>query len=177
MQLNITVVQVEKTTKPTAKGSYQQLEVTFKNLESGKLESKKIMSFASKDAFNALVGAKQGDTFSVDAQKNDKTGYWDWVTVTQNAPGQEPQPVGNQGKTYTPAKSTYETPEERAKKQVFIIKQSALTNAREALSVGAKVPPAKEEITALAQYFTDWVMETPAPKVETLTDMDDDVPF
>lgn len=175
MQFTINVVQVEKTTKPTAKGSYQQLDVAYKNLESGKLESKKIMSFASKAAFDALANAKQGDSFTVTSEKNDKTGYWDWTSVNQAAPGAQ-QDTTPQAK-FVPTKSTYETPEERAQKQILIVKQSSLSSAVAALTAGAKAPPTPDSVIEVAQKFTDWVFQKPEVKVEKLTDMDDDVPF
>lgn len=178
MNINITVLQVTKETKPTAKGSYQQLTVDYKNLSSGKVESKKLMSFASPDAFNALVDAKQGATYAVVAEKNEKSGYWDWVAVSQNAPSLN-QDTPTKVSTSTPVRSTYETPEERAKKQVYIVKQSSLANAITLLSTGAKTPPKEDEVLVVAQKFTDWVFSSEqAPQAaETLTDMSDDIPF
>jgi len=62
--LIIQIVTTSVETKPTAKGSYQQLEVVFKNLTyQGKVESKKIMSFgANAPAFTVLKDAQSGAT-------------------------------------------------------------------------------------------------------------------
>ena len=130
MNFNINVLSTTIETKPTAKGSYQVVEVAFKNLGSGKVESKKIMSFTDKAVFSAVSSAKAGDVFTITSEKNEKTGYWDWTNVQQAAPGATtPSPSAPAGKAPVQVKSTYETPEERAKKQVFIIKQSSLNNA------------------------------------------------
>lgn len=172
MEFQISVIQVDRQTKPTDKGSYQQLELAYKNLGSGKLESKKIMSFVKPESvFKTLNESKMGDVFTITSEKNEKTGYWDWKDAKQSAPGEG---LSTKSVTVTPsAKSTYETPEERAKKQVFIVKQSSLSAAINLLSIGAKVPPSMDLIIQEAQKFTDWVLgET---KV-SLADMPNDFP-
>lgn len=153
--MKIQIISTSVETKPTAKGSYQQLEVVFKNLTfQGKVESKKLMSFgANAAAFKALSGASSGATFEVTTNKNAQ-GYIDWVEVT-TASADSAAPAASKATTTTP-RSTYETPEERAQRQVLIVKQSSLSAAVSTLSVGAKsVKP--EDILALAQRYTDWV--------------------
>ena len=169
MEFNIQVVQLDKQTKPTTKGSYQQLEVAFKNLSSGKLESKKLMSFTKPDtAFKALVEAKQGDVFTITSEKNSSTGYWDWTSAVPNIPG-DPQQVSTTttvSKGNAAPKSTYETPEERAKKQVYIVKQSSLTAAIAILiHNNPKAPVSVDAVKELAQEFTDFVFGVPAQVV------------
>jgi hypothetical protein len=161
MQFNATVIQVETTTKPTksGKGTYQQVEITFKRADTGKIESKKAMSFTNAFVFKAVVDSKPGDTLSIITEKNEDTGYWDWTKVTPVAPGQEapvPQAKSSSNATTSP-KSTYETPEERAKKQVYIVRQSSISNAIELLSIGAKTPPSTELVLKEAQKFVDFV--------------------
>lgn len=167
----IQVISTSVETKPTAKGSYQQLEVVFKNLSyQGKVESKKIMSFgANAAAFKALSGAKAGDNFEVTVTKNAQ-GYNDWTTVTAStgeAPATKPASTAS-----TPARSTYETPEERAQRQVLIVKQSSLSAAVSTLSVGAKsLKP--DEVLELAQRYTDWVFGVKDPGPTGFDDIPD----
>lgn len=161
MNFSIQVVQVDKQFKPTEKGGYTQLEVAFKNLSTGKLESKKLMSFTKPEGvYKALADAKQGDIFNITSNKNEKSGYWDWVAATQGAPD-IPQQQQNKttGMGNASPKSTYETPEERAKKQVYIIRQSSLDRAVAVLSIGAKTPPPDELIFEKAQKYVDWVFQ------------------
>jgi len=160
MQFNVSVIQVEITTKPTksGKGNYQQAEITFKRADTGKVESKKAMSFTNTSVFKAVADSKQGDTLSIITEKNEATGYWDWTEVTPVAPGQEaPQQVKAASNATASPKSTYETPEERAKKQVYIVRQSSISNAIELLSVGAKTPPSTELVLKEAKKFEDYV--------------------
>lgn len=187
MQIKIEVLKVEQTTKPTQKGSYQMIEVSFKNLDSGKVEAKKLMSFAkgTLGAYKALSNAAPGNTFEVTAEKNAETGYWDWINAVQDAPGSVPAVTSGVKPSAgtTAPKSTYETAEERAKKQVYIVKQSSISAAIAILSVNAgKDKIQVEAVLELAQTLTDFVFGTSAagPKVEkfnNLDDMDNDIPL
>lgn len=175
MEIQIQIVQVDKQTKTTSGGKpYVALELAFKNLGTGKLESKKLMPFGTTaDAHKVLAGANQGDVFTVVSEKNQQSGYWDWLKATQAPPGTTAETVVASKANPTP-KSTYETPEERAKKQVYIVKQSSLSNAVAVLGVGAKTPPKTEEIFSLAQTFTDWVFAQETVKQTALIDMPND---
>ena len=75
MQFNIEIIKVKSETKPTAKGSYTMLDVAFTNLSSGKVESKKIMSFANKAIFDILSKSESDQKFTITTDKNEKTGY------------------------------------------------------------------------------------------------------
>lgn len=162
--LIIEVVANPVNTVPTAKGSYQVIELAYKNKSfQDKLEGKKVMSFSNKDVFKVLQEAKFGDTFNVSRVKNDK-GFWDWTALssTGNAPAQSNAgsgtmaphkpvaPVGN-----TSPKSTYETPEERAARQVLIVRQSSISSAVE-FACANKVKDEKEVIR-LAKAFEAYV--------------------
>lgn len=169
--MQIEILSVKVVTKPTKVPgkTYNSLEVAFKNLSfGGKVEGKAIMSFgATAEAYKVLALAAQGDVFDVDIIKN-QAGYNDWVSAkkatgtvgaAQPASTSSMTSASTSGYTTSP-KSTYETPEERAKKQVYIIRQSSLSNAIAALSVGAKAPPKVEDITKVAGIFEDFVFGT-----------------
>ncbi len=182
MNVNIKVISVENTFVPTAKGGYNKLEVAYKNLTTNKVESKILMSFGlTANVYKALADAKPNDVFCIESEKKpaaDGKEYWTWLSVAQTPPtnhnsmseGQVSKP------TSFPVKNTYETPEERAKKQVYIVKQSSLGSAIELLSIGAKTPPAKEDVLKLAQEFTDWVFQNQEVAQQSLADMPDDFP-
>jgi hypothetical protein len=158
--LNITILNVSVTTVPTAKGSYQVADVAFKNNSfGGKVEGKKIMSFgAGKEAFGVLSAAQPGAVFEVTTNKNDK-GYIDWVSLVPAQAGIAPAaaPQQRQVSTQTGAtRSNFETPEERAQRQVSIVRQSSLSNAVATLSVGAKKLEA-DDVIALAKRYEAFV--------------------
>ena len=164
-QINIDLIDAEYADIPkkNGKGTYGQLTVTFKNDE-GKVEAKKLLEFATPaDTFQKLRGAKKGDTFAITREKND-AGYWDWKDIsTQTAPVGKPAAAG--GVAYS--KPSYETSDERAARQVYIIKQSSLSSAVALLGPGASA----EDAIAVAQKFTDFVLG------ERIQDMTDDIPF
>ncbi len=175
--MQISVLSVQSSTQTAKSGKpYQQLEVAYKNLTfQGKIESKKLMPFgANKAAFDALANASVGSVFEVAVVKND-AGYNDWTSVTQAPPGSVigagsiNTQAGNQKATasnVTQVKSTYETPAERAQKQIYIVKQSSIGSAIELLSIGAKSPPAVDAVLDTAQKLYDWVMASPEQQVK-----------
>lgn len=177
--MRIQVLSVQITTVPTQKGSYQVADVAFKNLTfQGKVEGKKIMSFgATKDSFTVLATAQANDIYDVTVVKNDKN-YNDWVSMTKgSADGQEgPATAGQPVKGNAPAArtSTYETPEERAQRQVLIVRQSSLSNAVSTLAVGSKTTPKPDEVIDLARKYEQYVFgvaTTPPFPTEEFPDM------
>lgn len=183
--MQIKVVAVEVNTVPTQKGSYQSAEVTYKNITFGdKVETKKIMSFVHKDVFNTLKQAQSGEIYTVARTKDDK-GYWQWVQVAAGdvqiaSEGAPAATGGAPAKAATPApKSTFETPEERAKKQVYIVRQSSISAAIDTLKTDKKAPTV-EEVLAVAKQYEAYVfsLEATQDPVKKLPEMDEeDIPY
>lgn len=173
--MNITLLSIDIKTIPTAKGSYQTADVAYKNNSfQGKVEGKKVMSFgATKDAFSTLASAQPGDSYEVTIVKNDK-GYNDWVSLVKATAGASSPPTAapTAGKTATASpRSTYETPEERALKQVYIVRQSSLANAISLLTTGAKVPPSTQSIVETAAQFEKYVFGSPVAEAVAKQDL------
>lgn len=151
--MKVQILSVSVTTKTAKSGKpYQTAEVAYKNLDQGKVESKNITQYS--DVFKKVVDAQTGSVYDVATAKDD-SGFWQWTSFVLGTPGEAV--AANVSKATPAPKSTYETPEERAKKQVYIIKQSQLTNAINLLSVGAKTPPTVEQVKLVAQLFVDFV--------------------
>lgn len=176
--MNITILSVDIKTVPTAKGSYQTADVAYKNNSfQGKVEGKKVMSFgATKDSFSTLALAQPGESYEVTIVKNDK-GYNDWVSMAKAEAGAASAPVsapaGGKAAAATP-RSTYETPEERAQRQVLIVRQSSLSAAVNLLLAGAKTPPPVENVLSIAKQFEDYVFGK--QPVGSFNDMENDIP-
>lgn len=160
--------------------AYQILEVTFKNLTmGGKAESKQLFDFVvDKAMWKTLVEAKAGDTFTVEREKDKREGkYWDWVSIArQDHPVADTTVVNNFGGKPAP-RSNYETPEERATKQRYIIRQSCL-------NVAVQVAPVStpETIIKMAKEFEKYVLSgfddaTSQQADINIADMSDDIPF
>jgi hypothetical protein len=171
------------------KGKYNMLTVDYKDLGSGKNGTRKIVSFKNKEVYTTLKNANQGDEFTVVAVKGEQ--YWEWQSVT---PRGEPVPASTGGssnvsttKSAAPSpKSTYETPEERAKRQVLIVRQSSLSSAIELLKTDKKSPTVPE-VLQVAKQFENYVFgnddpfgldsKEPVNKLPTIDDLEDDIPM
>lgn len=158
------------------KGKYNMAEVTYKRVDTGKVESKKLMSFVFPAVYAALATADSDSIWTITSEKNEKTTYWDWTLAVagESAPSVSTKETKATSTGSTPVRSTYETQEERAKKQVYIVKQSALDRAVDI----CKHNNPKGEITvgsviAAAQPLVDWVFAE--GKAVALVDMPDDV--
>jgi hypothetical protein len=161
--MNITILSVDIKTTPTAKGSYQTADVAYKNNTfQGKVEGKKVMSFgATASSFKTLTQATSGETYEVEVVKNDK-GYNDWISMSKaGAASSEP----TQGAAAKPSasstaapRSNYETPEERAQRQVYIIRQSSISAAVSSLAAGAKAAVEPSKVLAVAKQYEDYVL-------------------
>lgn len=178
--MNITILSVDIKTVPTAKGSYQTADVAYKNNSfQGKVEGKKVMSFgATKDSFSTLALAQPGESYEVTIVKNDK-GYNDWVSMAKAEAGAaSPASASSAGVAGKPAaaspRSTYETPEERAQRQVLIVRQSSISSAVALLTIGAKTAPSAQAVVDIAKQFEDYVFGKQA--LGPISEMSDDFP-
>ncbi len=154
--MKISIISVTPSSKMSKAGKpYQNVEVIYKDLDAGKVGNKNITQYGA--VFKQVADAQPGQTFDVTNVKNGE--FWEWsefvrdmnAAVTANV-------TPAQAVTQSSGKTSWETSDERAAKQVYIIKQSSLSTAVAALSVGAKTPPTFEQIKTLAQQLTDFVL-------------------
>lgn len=131
--------------KPNASKNYQQMVVTHQELGKDKPDGKKIFDFTTpKEVWETLKNAPAMSYWEVDRQKDAKEGkYWEWKAIRPASA--DSAPTGTQSTTATAAVASppssgasaparvgnWETPEERGKKQVYIIRQSSVSSAIE----------------------------------------------
>ena len=141
----ITINEVGSVSK-VGKNSFQ---VPVKYTDRGKEFTKKIMQFANKEAYELMRNAKAGEQYDVEVEKEDN-GYWQWVKVTKVD--------GNSPAAANPASNArggnYETPEERARKQTLIIRQSCLGSVTGMVAAGKLEV---KDIVEVAAQLEDWV--------------------
>ncbi len=140
----ITLTAVGEATK-NGKAFYIPIEY----MDKGKQFKKKVMDFVNKDIYNLMKNVTVGEQFEVAIEKDDN-GYWQWKTVTK-VDGKSAASVGSVAASTT--RSTYETPEERAHRQVLIVRQSCLAQAIATGTVGMSL----EDITDRAEQYEAWV--------------------
>ena len=105
--------------------------------------------------------------------KNEKTGYWDWVGLEGDGiVAETKQASASVGARVTG--SNYETKEERAARQVYIIRQSSLSTAVELLGQGKSVA----DVIATAKQFEAYVFGSEANPTQEVNfdDLEDDIP-
>jgi len=173
--MQITVIDVgQPNTHSTKNGrSYQSMEVTYKN-DSGQVQSKKLMSFSNPDVFKQAKDWQKGDTVDVNTQKDDN-GYWQWISIGADAIAQASSNTSNTtSKTTRVTGSNYETKEERAQRQVMIVRQSSISSSISALTAEGK-RPSVAEVLAMAKEFENYVMDNKS--VDSVADMEDDIPL
>jgi len=180
MLIQILSTQVNQATTKTGK-PYDIVEVAYKNLSfQGKVEGRKIMPFGATAATHSVLkGATTGQTYEVTVVKGE-SGYNDWTAAVLSdgtqAPTPAPSAMTSSKASVGATRSTYETPEERAQRQVLIVRQSSLNVALGTLSVGAKVvKPA--DVIALAKQYENYVFDVKDPGDSGFGDLPDfDVP-
>jgi hypothetical protein len=162
LKVNIQDVTVSTVTK--GRNSYQVAEVVYSN-DRGENKTKKIMSFSNPAVFAVVSKGAKGwhDT------ESDGAPYYNWTSI---------KPAGGDDQQAAPAaaksgvvKSTYETAEERKVKQLYIIRQSSISNAIDYLkAVHKEDEPAwnVNDVLNVAQEFVDFVYGTE----EALASMD-----
>ena len=156
MLITLVDVSTPQVTK-TAKGQYQAIEVSYKN-EQGQIQGKKLMSFSNPTVFKAIQEFAKGDILNVEAVKDDQ-GYWQWKAV-QKSDGTEPVATTKSALTSggRVTGSNYETPEERAKRQIYIVRQSSISSAIEMLKSNGNDLKV-ENVLETAQQLVDYVFK------------------
>lgn len=167
MKVQITNVQIENITKGRSKYSKATVSYTF----NGEARSQSVMSFSNPEVFKT-VQELIGQWVEVETGKND-AGYNEWRSVKRADAGGTTAtlPAG----TTRVSGSNYETKEERAARQVLIVKQSSLSAAVATLTPGAKAPLSPEDVKKVAQDFADWVFTTDS--FNEIAEMQDDIPY
>ena len=175
------LISIINVSAPEPEKTWSKIEVTFKD-SYGKVNSKAIRSFTG-GVYTALQSLKSGDQVEVTQVKNAK-GYLDWTAVGPPGSGQpEAAPAAGPKGNPAPASraSTFETPEERAKKQVYIVRQSSLATAVSALAIGGKPTPTADDVIAYAKKLEAYVFCTGSAKEDNdevaIHDIEDDIPL
>lgn len=173
MLINIVDVGAPNTHAAKNGRSYQSIEVTYKD-EQGQVKNKKIMSFSNPSVFNHLKGLNKGDQINLKTEK-DANGYWQWTGIGGEASvAQETKPATGGRVTG----SNYETKEERAARQIYIIRQSSLSSAVALVTATPTEPTTTENVISIAKKFESYVLaqEVNPTKEVNFDDMEDDIP-
>ena len=155
---NIVVLKVELEKSP--KG-YTATNISYKT-EDGKVKSMKVLPFSEpqKAVAEAFASAASGDVYDVQLAKNDR-GYWEFAAATKTgAKESAPAAKGSTGAS----KGGWETPEERAARQVMIVRQSSVSSA---VNYASQLPnPTVERVIEVAKQFEAYVLSQPVGEIQ-----------
>ena len=170
--MQITVIDVGAPNTHAAKNgrTYQSLEVTYKN-DQGQAQSKKLMSFANPQVFKAAQEWIKGSVVTVTTEK-DANGYWQWIGLGGGDSIVAESKSANTGNATRVTGSNYETKEERAARQILIVRQSSLSSAVELLGTGKSVA----DVIATAKQFEAYVFGA-SQGIDAINELEDDIPL
>ena len=145
----------EETSKKSTKGFYKVFNLTY--LTDGKSRSKDIPNF-DKATYETLKNSTEGDEFDITLVKNGDFTNWGGV---EKAVASSVDSGSGTGAAASKRASTYESSEERAARQVYIIRQSSIANAINTL--GANVVGAVDpgQVMSIAEIYTQYVLNGP----------------
>lgn len=177
MSFQVKIQEVNVEFVKNGKNGYEVANVNY--IYKGEAKTTKIMSFSNPQVFKD-VQKLVGKTVEVDTTQNGKYTNWAKLTPVADSPDQQPS-VGGKSDVVksTAVRSTYETPEERAQRQLMIVRQSSISNAIEALKVTDKDADLLtiENILEVAQQFVDFVYQNKELHDSVpLEELDDDIP-
>jgi len=191
MQIQVDIISVgTPQTVPTKGGkSYQFIEVVFK--KDGKVEGKKIMDFVNPTVFKSLQNLSAGQSVTITQEKsapnNQGQSFWQWQAIdTSGAAPQNttPSTASTGGGATKSTGSNWETKEERAEKQVMIVRQSSLANAVALAAATSDKKASAESVIQTARTFESYVLDTTPPAAAKNSapevaddDFPDDIPY
>ena len=158
----------EVTTEYVKKGrsGYTKATVVYTD-EKGENRTKPLMSFSNPAVFEALKDASQGDKFEIKVVKEGE--YWNWSAATRV--DKDSTPVAKAPSGGKVVGSNYETADERKVKQLYIIKQSSISNAIEFVKYSQRdgvEPYTVGDILDIAQQFVDFVYGNDSEEVGSM---------
>ncbi len=147
--------------------NYNVAEVAYKT-DDGKVKGMKVLDFVQKDVFATLKDVQPGDVLDADFEKNAK-GFWQFAQLVKTGvkadtavaaqSASSSSPTANQANTAS--RGNWETSDERAKRQVMIVRQSSLSNAIAFSDMIGNKKADLQDIVAIAKVFEGYVLDLP----------------
>ena len=140
---------------------YEVVEVAYKDPE-GKTKGMKVLDFVQREVFKSLEGVNDGDILDVEFEQNDK-GYWQFKSIAKGTAPASGTNTKGVSAAAPAARGNWETSEERAARQVMIVRQSQLTNTISYFELTKHTKATPEDVIAVAKVFEAFVLGTEAP--------------
>lgn len=148
----ITVLKIDREKQP--KG-YVKTIVSYKT-DDGKTKGMTILPFKEQEQVAAAFATAQpGDVFNVSFRKNDRD-FWEFAPVPTKLGETKQATMGATSGGTT--RSNWETPEERAQRQLYIIRQSSLERAIQFFDLTKNNKASPSDVTDMAALFEQFVV-------------------
>ena len=156
MSYKITVLKISINKAPGK--NYNIAEVAYKT-EDGKTKGMKVLDFVQKDVFAVLTTVNAGDVLNADFEQNAK-GFWQFAQVSKTGEKQEVSAAPAMANSPAPSvnKGNWETSDERAARQVMIVRQSSLSNTINYFELTGHKKATPEDVIAVSKLFEAFVM-------------------
>lgn len=160
MRVKILDVNIENVIKGKSRYSKATVAYSF----NGEARTQSVMSFSNPAVYAAISKPEIiGTEVEVTVTKNDG-GYNQWSGIGEaGTSSPDTSPRAESTGTAAPTRvtgSNYETPAERAQKQVYIVKQSSITAALSFLKDSTPNNFTQDDVIKTAQVFVDFVFDT-----------------
>jgi len=169
MKIDIIIKGVSAPEKvPNKKGGGYNV-VSLDYLDKDELKTTKFFDFANPDLFKRVQEFKKGDRVAATLEKPEGEKYWRWTGVDKVGEGEFPEEPAKAAVGAVPAAprgNTYETHEERAAKQKYIVLQTCLERAVEVTDAVAGERDDIDLILRTADAFYNWIQRRHAGNVE-----------
>ncbi len=151
----ITVQDVSVEEVKKGRNSYQVAVVVYTNPK-GENKEKKVVSFSNPAVFATVKDAKSGSKWEVEYAKDDP--YFNWARISPIVENERGQPaVADKVTGGKVTGSNWETSDERAKRQLMIVRQSSISNALEYMKNTNNQDFGVTDVLGIAQEFVDFV--------------------
>lgn len=164
------VVYVSEPQEQNGKGNrtYHIIEVIYKPSDGGPAKTQKLVSFNNPKVFDDIQTFDNGDKIWINTIKNEETGYWGWQEVSKEPIEGAPAPAQRRASGGAKAAdkqaggkvvgNNYETPQERGRKQIYIVRQSSVDRA---MATKGDLDPFKKadmkKILDTAEQIEQWI--------------------
>ena len=156
----LTILKQETITPPGK--NYKVCELGYRT-EEGKVKAMKIFGFGpQKEVFDVATKVSPGDIVEAQFSQNDK-GYWQFHKLTPTG-AKEATDKSVAVPSAPTTRGNWETPEERAARQVMIVRQSSISNAIAflvALEPKGTSTKTADEVIEVAKRFEHYVLGKP----------------
>jgi len=165
LDINAQVVNVEHDIQidKNGGGTYPGTRLTYR--ADGKVQEQawheKALKFTPAVA-KMLKTLQPGDNIKISKIKNTESGYWQVTAIVKGngVPQESNDSTPSVSNARSGAKGSWETPEERAARQVMIVRQSSLSTAQALLAANGGKKNSPADVISAAKEFEAYVMGT-----------------